>query len=136
VKAIFSRLFRDDLAREEAKYREISERVAGAFHERVAGQTREIIRWEGGDHAGPHGFPCRKTKPFPCYIYYDVRGDTITSWVWFTKGGIRISSKTCYPGNSPSWLQPRKEQMYSQMPEGTSMSKPDLVGTSKNWPAV
>jgi hypothetical protein len=77
VKAIFSRLFRDDLAREETKYREISERLAGAFHERVAGQTREIIRWSGGDHVGPHGFPCRRTKPFPFYIYYDVQGDTI-----------------------------------------------------------
>lgn len=77
MKAIFSRLFRDDLARETGRYREISERLAGAFHERIAGQTREIIRWSGGDHAGPHGFPCRRTKPFPFYIYYDVQGDTI-----------------------------------------------------------
>lgn len=77
MKAIFSRQFRADLHREEARYREISERLAGAFHERVAGQTREIIRWRGGDHVGPHGFPCRRTKPFPFYIYYAVRGETI-----------------------------------------------------------
>ncbi len=29
----------------------------------------------------------------------------------------------------------RNEQMYSQMPAGTSMSKPDFAGTSKVWPA-
>jgi hypothetical protein len=77
VNAIFSRLFRDDLVREEARYREISERLAGAFHERVAGQAREIIRWSGGDHVGPHGFTCRRTKPFPFYIYYEVKDETI-----------------------------------------------------------
>ena len=42
MKAIFSRQFRDDLAREERKYGEISEGLAGAFRERVAGQAREI----------------------------------------------------------------------------------------------
>lgn len=77
MKAIFSRQFRDDLLREEASYCEISDRLASAFHERVAGQTREIIRWSGGDHVGPHGFPCRRTKPFPFFIYYQVHGDSI-----------------------------------------------------------
>jgi hypothetical protein len=33
--------------------------------------------WRGGDHVGPHGFPCRRTKPFPYYIYYQVQDDTI-----------------------------------------------------------
>ena len=77
MKSIFSRQFRDDLTREEGRYGEISERLAGAFHERVAGQAREIIRWGGGDHVGPHGFPCRRTKPFPFYICYHVQGGTI-----------------------------------------------------------
>lgn len=77
MKAIFSRQFRDDLHREQANYREISERLASAFRERVAGQTREVIRWKGGDHVGPHGFPCRRTRPFPFYIYYSIRGDVI-----------------------------------------------------------
>ena len=74
MKAVFSRQFRDDLAREEGRYGEISGRLAGAFRERVAGQTREIIRWSGGDHVGPHGFPCRRMKPFSFYIYYQVQG--------------------------------------------------------------
>ena len=77
MKAIFSRQFRDDLHREEANYREISERLASAFRERVAGQTREVIRWKGGDHVGPHGFPCRRTRPFPFYIYYSIRSDVV-----------------------------------------------------------
>ena len=77
MKAIFSRQFRADLLQEQAKYREISERLASAFLERVAGQTREIIRWQGGDHIGPHGFPCRRTRPFPFFICYQVQGDTL-----------------------------------------------------------
>jgi hypothetical protein len=39
--------------------------------------VREIIKWSGSDHVGPHGFPCRRTKPFPFYLYYKVEGDTI-----------------------------------------------------------
>lgn len=77
MKAIFSRLFRDDLEREVSRYHEMSERLAGAFRERIAGQSREIIRWGGGDHVGPHGFPCRRTKPFPFYIYYQVQAEMI-----------------------------------------------------------
>jgi hypothetical protein len=45
--------------------------------ERIAGQAREIIKWNGGDHVGPHGFPCRRATPFPFYICYSVDGDTI-----------------------------------------------------------
>jgi len=77
VKVVFSRQFRADLLSEETKYHEISERLASAFHERVSGQAREIIRWKGGDHVGPHGFPCRRTRPFPFYVYYQIKGDTL-----------------------------------------------------------
>ena len=75
--AAFSTLFKAELLEAEAKYAEISDRLAGELRERVAGQAREIIRWKGGDHVGPHGFPCRRTKPFPFFIYYEVRDDTI-----------------------------------------------------------
>jgi hypothetical protein len=77
MNAVFSSSFKTDLIREETKYAEISERLSGDFHERVAGVVREIIKWNGGDHVGPHGFPCRRTKPFPFYIYYKTEGDTI-----------------------------------------------------------
>jgi hypothetical protein len=77
VKAVFSGRFKADLREQEAKYRDVSQRLASAFRERIAGQAREIIKWGGGDHVGPHGFPCRRTKPFPFYIYYKVQGDTV-----------------------------------------------------------
>ena len=77
MKAVFSIRFKADLAREEARYAEISVRLSGDFRERVAGLAREVIRWRGGDHLGPHGFPCRRTKPFPFYLYYKVEGETI-----------------------------------------------------------
>ena len=73
MNAVFSRGFKADLVREEARYAEISERLSGDFHERVAGLVREVIKWKGGDHVGPHGFPCRRAKPFPFYIYYRGR---------------------------------------------------------------
>jgi hypothetical protein len=74
---VFSRQFQVDLLKAERNYREISERLASAFRERVAGQTREMIRWKGGDHIGPHGLPCRRTRPFPFYIYYQIEGETL-----------------------------------------------------------
>ena len=77
MKAVFSTRFKADLLQAEVKYGEISDRLAGELRERVAGQAREIIRWQGGDHVGPHGFPCRRTKPFPFFICYEVRNDTI-----------------------------------------------------------
>jgi hypothetical protein len=55
VKAVFSKRFKADLLEAETNYGRISDRLASAFHERVAGQVREIIKWQGGDHVGPHG---------------------------------------------------------------------------------
>ena|SRR5438128_2083106 len=77
VKEVFSRRFQSDLLKEENWSRQVSERLASAFRQRIADQTHEIIEWKGGDHVGPHGFPCRRTKPFPFYIYYAVERDTI-----------------------------------------------------------
>ena len=77
MKAVFSSRFKADLDAETEKYGLVSERLASAFMERIAGQTREIIKWNGGDHVGPHGFPCRRTQPFPFYICYFVDRDTI-----------------------------------------------------------
>jgi hypothetical protein len=91
VKAIFSRQFRDDLSREEEKYRQISERLAGAFHERVAGQTREIIRWSGGDHVGPHGFHVVAQNRFHFTSTTTLQVRRFTSSAWFTNAAIQIS---------------------------------------------
>ena len=77
MNAVFSSRLKADLDAEAEKYRAVSDRLASAFTERIAGQAREIIKWKGGDHVGPHGLPCRRTRPFPFYICYSVDGDTI-----------------------------------------------------------
>jgi hypothetical protein len=77
VKAVFSTQVKNDLAAGEKNYEAVSERLASASRERVSGQVREIVKWKGGDHVGPHGFPCRRTRPFPYYIYYSVDQETI-----------------------------------------------------------
>lgn len=77
MKAVFSSRFKADLLNAEERYVDISPRLASALRERIAGQVREIIKWGGGDHIGPHGFPCRRAKPFPFYIYYKIDGDTL-----------------------------------------------------------
>ena len=77
MKVVFGRQFQIGLLKEETNYRQISDRLANAFRERIAGQVREIVRRKGGDHFGPHGFPCRRTKPFPFYICYQIRGETL-----------------------------------------------------------
>jgi hypothetical protein len=77
VKAIFSSQFKADLFKAETRYGEISPKLAAVLRERIAGEVREVIRRGGGDHIGPHGFPCRRTKPFPFYICYKVQGGTL-----------------------------------------------------------
>ena len=77
MKAVFSSHFKADLLEAEKRYGEISVQLAVALRERIADQARRVIQNCGGDHVGPHGFPCRRTKPFPFYIYSRVEGDTI-----------------------------------------------------------
>ena len=77
MKVVFSSLFKSDLLDAETRYFEISDRLGCDLHERVKNAVRTIIRLEGGDHVGPHGFPCRHCRPFPFYIYYQIEGGTI-----------------------------------------------------------
>lgn len=77
MRAVFSKAFKAELLAKEQTYNEVSRRLGSAFRERIASQVREIVKWKGGDHVGPHGFPCRRTKPYPYYIYYQVVGNTI-----------------------------------------------------------
>ncbi len=67
---VFSSRFKRDLEQIGEEYAAVSDRLEGDFRERFAGIVREIIRWKGGDHVGPHGFPCRRSSPFPFYVYY------------------------------------------------------------------
>jgi hypothetical protein len=77
VNAVFSSWFKQDLLEAEARYYSISDRLGSDLHERVKNAVRTIIRWEGGDHIGPHGFPCKHCRPFPFYICYQIEGNTV-----------------------------------------------------------
>ncbi len=77
MKVVFSSLFKSDLLAAETHYGEISPRLGEEFHERVKATIRTIIRWQGGDHVGPHGFPCRRCRPFRHLVYYTIEGDTL-----------------------------------------------------------
>jgi hypothetical protein len=77
VKVIFSSLFKRDMLEAEARYAEISPRLAEDFHVRVKEVVRVIIKWKGGDHVGAHGYPGRKCRPFPHVVYYEIKGDKL-----------------------------------------------------------
>ncbi len=77
MKVVFSTRFREDLNEASDHYRRVSERLAADFGERVKSVVRAIATWRGGDHAGPHGFPCRRRRPFPYLVYYEVSDETL-----------------------------------------------------------
>ena len=77
MNAVFSSHFKEDLLEAETRYYSISDRLGSDLHERVKNTVRTIIRLEGGDHVGPHGFPCKHCRPFPFYICYQIDGDTV-----------------------------------------------------------
>ena len=77
MNVVFSTFFKQELLHEESRYAEISPRLSEDFHERVKEAVRAVIKWRGGDHVGPHGFPCRKCRPFPYLVYYHIEGDTL-----------------------------------------------------------
>jgi hypothetical protein len=77
VKVVFSSIFKRDLLEAETRYSEISPRLGDDFHERVKEAVRAVIKWNGGDHVGPHGFPCRRCRPFPYLVYYEIKGERL-----------------------------------------------------------
>lgn len=77
MKAVFSTLFKKDLLEAETRYAEISPRLGEEFHERTKEAVRAVLRWKGGDHVGPHGYPCRRCRPFPYLVYYRIEGNVL-----------------------------------------------------------
>ena len=77
MNVVFSNFFKRELLDAETRYAAISRRLGDDFHERVKEAVRVIIKWKGGDHVGPHGFPCRKCRPFPYVVYYTIEGDSL-----------------------------------------------------------
>ncbi len=74
---VFSSLFKRDLLEAETRYSAISTRLGDEFHGRVKEAIRAVIQWKGGDHVGPHGYPCRRCRPFPYLVYYMIEGDVL-----------------------------------------------------------
>ncbi|BET68427.1 hypothetical protein ASA1KI_33450 [Opitutales bacterium ASA1] len=70
----FSSVFKKQLLDVETQYAAISAKLGDDFHARVTETVRTIVVRNGGDHVGPHGFPCRKCRPFPYLVYYEVEG--------------------------------------------------------------
>ena len=77
MKIVFSSLFKEDLAEATEKYALISPRLGDDFYARVKECIRAIVRWRGGDHVGPHGYPCKRCRPFPYLLYYEITGDVL-----------------------------------------------------------
>ena len=77
MKVVFSSTFKQDLLAEETRYASISSRLGEDFHERVKATIRTVIRWQGGDHVGTHGFPCRKCRPFPHLVYFVIEDNVL-----------------------------------------------------------
>ena len=77
MKVVFSSAFKADLLAEETRYAAVSARLGNEFHERVKENIRVILQRRGGDHVGPHGFPCRRCRPFPFLVYYRIQGDEL-----------------------------------------------------------
>lgn len=73
----FSSVFKRDLLEAETRYAAISLKLGDDFHARVKEAVRTIIIRSGGDHFGPHGFRCRKCRPFPYLIYYEMEADDL-----------------------------------------------------------
>jgi hypothetical protein len=77
MKIVFSSLFKEDLAEATEKYAFISPKLGDDFYARVRENIRIIVRWQGGDHVGPHGYPCKRCRPFPYLLYYEITGDVL-----------------------------------------------------------
>lgn len=75
MKVVFSSVFKRDLLEAETRYGMISPKLGDDFHERTKEAVRTIVARIGGDHVGPHGFRCRKCRPFPYLIYYEITDD-------------------------------------------------------------
>ncbi len=77
MRVVFSSLFKQDLLEAETRYASISPQLGDDFHLRIKEAVRAVIRLKGGDHVGPHGYPCRKCRPFPFLVYYRIDEDVL-----------------------------------------------------------
>jgi hypothetical protein len=98
VKAVFSARFKADLNREEAKYAEVSTKLASAFRERIAGQTREVIKWKEEIMWVHTDLHVVGPNPFPITSITQSTAISSTFSPLCMSGGIQISSKASKGG--------------------------------------
>ena len=77
MNVVFSSAFKRDLQEASTWYTSILPGLGAEFGERMRSVVQSIIVREGGDHIGPHGFRCRKCRPFPHLVYYQISDDTL-----------------------------------------------------------
>ena len=77
MKLVLSSEVKNDLAEAERYYEAISENLALDFRAEAAATVRSILHRKGGDHTGPHGFPCRRCPRFPYVVYYEIQNETL-----------------------------------------------------------
>jgi plasmid stabilization system protein ParE len=77
VKVVFNADSRQDFRKARKHYAGISQRRVDDFDHQVKEVIRTIIERKGGDHVGPHGFPCRRCPPYPYLVYYRIAGETL-----------------------------------------------------------
>jgi hypothetical protein len=73
----FSSVFKSHLLDAETRYATVSPKLGDDFYARVKEAIRTIVVRNGGDHVGPHGYPCRKCRPFPYLVYYEIVGEEV-----------------------------------------------------------
>ncbi len=77
MKVVFGTFFREELRTTIDYYAAVSPRLGADFDARVKTTVRTVVRWRGGDRVGPHGFPCRRCRPFPYLFDYEIEHDTL-----------------------------------------------------------
>lgn len=77
MKVVLGAVFKQARAKARKHYAGISRLCVDNFDRHVTEAIRTIMERKGGDHVGPHGFPCRRCSPFPYLVYYRIAGETL-----------------------------------------------------------
>ena len=77
MKLVLSSEVKNDLAEAERYYEAVSAALAADFRTEAAAAVRTILQRGGGDHVGPHGFPCRRCARFPYVVYYEIEANVL-----------------------------------------------------------
>lgn len=77
MKVVLAAVFKRSRLQARRYYAGISQRRVNELDDQIQGVIRVIAERKGGDHVGPHGYPCRRCSSFPYLIYYVIAGETL-----------------------------------------------------------